>query len=422
MHCYWVLLAFMIVTFYSKVQSSTLEIVQLEKLVEKNMNLIRLDKSLKVLTAPTLEPTEAPSEEPSEEPTEEPSSLPSSVPSTMPSGRPTVKPSAVPTVKPSAVPTVKPSAVPSVKPSAFPSSRPTSRPFSIPTSQPTAQPFSKPTGRPSSQPSSQPTNSPTAPSFRPTVVPTVVVTQRSTEIVKVNTTYTFGSVNALQLNNVSIATITTVIVSLAPKPSRVFVRRIYRIIAGTGRRLQPVQLFNYGADATISFNLVDYPGQNTTQVANTQSSLIKQIATNGTFETVLRSLAVANNATQLFNVTVVGVNTTSEVTPTPTTNDQSSSSTRTARLTDGQIAGLVIGCVLGSSCLLAVLYYSVIAKRKNTRFSTPGTFRPYEPRDRLSQEIESGYFEDTITITVGDDAVKNNGEVVRTSGGIQVSL
>lgn len=414
MHCYWVLLAFMIVTFYSKVQSSTLEIVQLEKLVEKNMNLIRLDKSLKVLTAPTLEPTEAPSEEPSEEPTEEPSSLPSSVPSTMPSGRPTVKPSALPTVKPSAVPTVKPSA--------FPSSRPTSRPFSTPTSQPTAQPFSKPTGRPSSQPSSQPTNSPTAPSFRPTVVPTVVVTQRSTEIVKVNATYTFGSVNALQLNNVSIATITTVIVSLAPKPSRVFVRRIYRIIAGTGRRLQPVQLFNYGADATISFNLVDYPGQNTTQVANTQSSLIKQIATNGTFETVLRSLAVANNATQLFNVTVVGVNTTAEVTPTPTTNDQSSSSTRTARLTDGQIAGLVIGCVLGSSCLLAVLYYSVIAKRKNTRFSTPGTFRPYEPRDRLSQEIESGYFEDTITITVGDDTIKNNGEVVRTSGGIQVSL
>eukprot|EP01040_Poterioochromonas_malhamensis_P014728 gene14728-16348_t len=243
MHCYWVLLAFMVVTFYSKVQCSTLEIVQLEKLVEKNMNLIRLDKSLKVLTAPTLEPTEAPSEEPSEEPTEEPSSLPSTIPTAMPSGRPTIKPSPVPTVLPSAVPTVTPSAIPS--------SRPSSRPFSTPTSQPTAQPFSRPSGKPSSQPSSQPTNSPTAPSFRPTVSPTVAVTERSKDIVHVNTTYTFGSVNALQLNNVSIATITTVIISLAPKPSRVFVRRIYRIIAGTGRRLQPVQTFTYGADAFL---------------------------------------------------------------------------------------------------------------------------------------------------------------------------
>ncbi len=321
---------------------------------------------------PTLEPTESPSEEPSEEPTEEPTNIPSGHPSSVPS----------------------------------------SVPSTIPTSVPSSQPSSYPTGRPSAQPSAQPTNSPTAPSFRPTFqpyAPSPVPTVRVTENVNVTTEYQFGSVNAVQLNNVSVATITTVIQQLAPKPSTVVVTSFTRIDDGnsTGRRLSlssaRVEIeaarrkyYRYRVVANIIFNLINFPGQNASTVAATKTKMIKEVGTNGTFVQVLRQLAVANNATQLFNTTVEGVNVTHTVVPPPTTSDDDAS-TRTARLTNGQIAGLIVGCIIGSGCLLTILYFVIVAKRARTDYHYVGNHY----NDYAEKEFRGGYFDDTITINVG---------------------
>ena len=360
---------------------------------------------VKIVPAPTIEPTEAPSEEPSEEPTEEPTNIPSGQPSSVPS----------------------------------------SVPSTIPTSIPSSQPFSHPSGRPSAQPSAQPTNSPTAPSFRPTFqpyAPSPVPTVRVTENVNVTTEYQFGSVNAVQLNNVSVATITTVIQQLAPKPSTVVVKSFTRIDDGnsTGRRLEGdwslslssarVEIeaarrkyYRYRVVANIIFNLINFPGQNASAVAATKTKMIKEVGTNGTFVQVLRQLAVANNATQLFNTTVEGVNVTHTVVPPPPVETESTSSTRTARLTNGQIAGLIVGCIVGSGCVLTALYYFVVTKRAHTKFDYAGShYSSY-----AANEFQGGYFDDTITINVagGDDLSRKGSSTYQLSNnkyGSEISI
>jgi len=423
------LLFFIVFQFLGKVEAIQLENNALDKLTEKNklsalhsvkssaedfhivteisMATVKRVQVRAVSGAPTLEPTEAPSEEPTEEPSEEPTEEPTSIPSSQPSNRPSGFPSAVPSFYPTSVPSV------------VPSSRPSSRPNSQPSSLPTCQPSSSPSGRPSAQPSAQPTNSPTAPSFRPTFqpyAPSPVPTVRVTENVNVTTEYQFGSVNAVQLNNVSVSTITAVIQQLAPKPSTVVVKSFTRIDDGnsTGRRLEGdwslslssarVEIeaarrkyYRYRVVANIIFNLINFPGQNASAVAATKTKMIKEVGTNGTFVQVLRQLAVANNATQLFNTTVEGVNVTHTVVPpTPTTSDDDSS-TRTARLTDGQIAGLIVGCIVGSGCLLTILYFVIVAKRARTDYHYAGNHY----NDYAEKEFQGGYFDDTITINVG---------------------
>mmetsp|Transcript_2454 Transcript_2454/g.2547 ORF Transcript_2454/g.2547 Transcript_2454/m.2547 type:complete len:417 (+) Transcript_2454:57-1307(+) len=394
----FLLLILVIFQFVGKVEAIQLENNALERLAEKNrladLHSAKISvEDFHVVTylapngkrvevraisaVPTHEPTEAPSEEPSEEPTEEPTNVPSN----------------------------------------RPSSRPSNFPSTIPSSRPSSQPSSRPSRRPSSQPTSQPTNSPTAPSFRPTFqpyAPSPVPTVRVTDNVNVTTEYQFGSVNAVQLNNVSVATITTVIQQVAPKPSTVIVQSFTRIDDGNGtrRRLEgdwslsltsaKVEIeaarrkyYRYRVVASIIFNLVNFPGQDASTVAASKTQLIKEVGTNGTFVRALRQLALANNATQLFNTTVEGVNVTHSVVP-PTASDDDSSS-HTARLTNGQIAGLIVGCVVGTGCLLTILYFFIVNKRANTKYDYIGNHY----NDYAEKEFQGGYFDDTVTINVG---------------------
>ena len=150
--------------------------------------------------------------------------------------------------------------------------------------------------------------------------------------------------------------------------------------------------YRYRVVANIIFNLINFPGQDASTVAATKTKLIKEVGTNGSFVEALHELALVNNATQLFNTTVEGVNVTHSVVPPPSSTTTASDSTRTAHLTNGQIAGLIVGCIVGSGCLLTILYLVIVAKRART---------DYHYNDYAEKEFQGGYFDDTITINVG---------------------
>lgn len=85
---------------------------------------------------PSLKPTSFPSSSPTAQPSSYPtSSYPSSLPTSHPTSTPTYRPTAQPTSQPSAVPTLQPAAVPTSSPSAQPSSSPTAQPTSSPTEE-----------------------------------------------------------------------------------------------------------------------------------------------------------------------------------------------------------------------------------------------------------------------------------------------
>lgn len=116
---------------------------------------------------PTITPTQAPSPTPTEVPTQSPTVTPTQAPTTAPTVAPTVAPSMLPSVTPSLAPTTPPTVNPTVAPTATPSVTPSRSPTATPSLAPTA----RPTVTPSEQPSKEPTIT-EYPTFTPTITPT----------------------------------------------------------------------------------------------------------------------------------------------------------------------------------------------------------------------------------------------------------
>ncbi len=259
--------------------------------------------------------------------------------------------------------------------------------------------------------------SPTAPSFRPTFQPYAPSPDPTVDNVNVSAEYHFGSVDGIQLNNVSVVTITTVIEQVVPKPSTVIVKSFTRIDDGnsTGRRLltstgrveiqsggRSKRYYRYRVVANIIFNLINFPGQDASTVAATKTKVIKEVGTNGSFVHALHKLALVKNATQLFNTTVEGFNVTHSVVLPPSTT--ASDSSRTAHLTNGQIAGLIVGCIVGSGCCCCILYFLIVSKyMNNTKYNNSNNNEGLHhfSDNNAEKEFQGGYFDDTITINVG---------------------
>ena len=357
------------------------------------------------------EPSEEPTEEPSEEPTDEPTELPTGSSTSMPSvatNNPTLSPTDSPTYSPSfspsAAPTASPTFEPTVAPTHLPTYSPTVSPSAIPSAEPTLspshQPSFPPTVAPSLPPSTAPTPSPssaatTFSSRSPTLAPTVLVTVTF----KVGTTYTFGLVNGSSLVSLSTDTINQAISRLAPPFSTFEIERIY-VKGGGGsggggsRRLSafrpsihlhniipPTTYYTYGADVNYFFNMINFPNASSVEEVMTEKAqLILTIGKNGTFQQTLRNLAIQNNAFQLLNTTVENVNTSAVITNSPTTNKNDR-----YRLTDAQIAGIVIGVVVG--CLVCCLsFFFCVNNRRRSKHVTPviGFNQDHPPRGGAS--------------------------------------
>eukprot|EP01040_Poterioochromonas_malhamensis_P003579 gene3581-biopygen532 len=250
---------------------------------------------------PTASPTTAPTS-PSQ-PSSRPSALPTLIPTTS-SLRPTRVPSFSPTVG---------NQVPSETPTLDPTSNP-----SVPITNPTFSPSVVPSNQPSSRPSGQPTLSPTAPTFRPTRAPSSSPTLKNDDVVKVSGTSRVKFVNGQTLNQVSLATlvsafqnisenaqsteITSTVLVVESSPQSVRRGRVTSMsnsVSGQALPNQPSYIYDIGFLST--YVMTYHAGYSSSELAALKTTKVRQAIEAGELENALRSLAQAQNATQLLN-------------------------------------------------------------------------------------------------------------------------
>jgi hypothetical protein len=337
---------------------------------------------------PTANPTASPTEPPTRVPSFVPSVVPTFLPSTDPTMNPTFVPSVTPTVNPSAIPTVNPSAVPSVAPSKFPSVLPTIVPTFVPSATPTFSPTKSPSVFPTESPTVTPTQAPTlvpsvdptmtpttvptivpsfrpsAPTYSPSASPTPVPTGRSKSSIIINAGFTVNSVNGATLSPTSQETIKQSIANASQTtPNNVdlvsVTRTNRRLLSSVVQRtLATASLFSYKVVAEIHFNLIDFPGLNESYVAGTKSKGLMEVVKTHELDRIISFYATINNATQLMNnATVSDVILTTSVVPAPNNSDDDSG------LSDGQVAGLVVGISVGTILLSGLVYFLLLKVR-----------------------------------------------------------
>jgi hypothetical protein len=308
-------------------------------------------------TTPTKAPTASPSIEPSFSPSTTPTVNPSEVPSAPPTFIPTSDPTRAPTVSPTQTPTFGPSVIPSVAPSFVPTATPIITPTVVPSAGPTLVPSVDPTMTPTEVPSLVPSFRPSAPTYAPSAVPTVVPTRRTKATIVVNTDLTVNSVNGATLSPTSQETIKQSIANASQTtPNNVDLVSVTRtnrrlLSSVVHRTLATVSLFSYKVVAEIHFNLIDFPGLNESYVAGTKSKGIMQAVKTHEFDRIISYYATINNASQLLNVTVPEVSVSTSFVPV-----SSSSSEDGGSLSEGQIAGLVIGVIIATMLLCALVF------------------------------------------------------------------
>jgi hypothetical protein len=294
----------------------------------------------------------------------------------LPIPSPTVEPTFIRSSSPSAEPTFSPSAgptyAPSVSPSVLPSFSPTQAPSVLPTASPTVIPTQTPTFVPSVDPTTTPTTVPTiVPSFRPSVPtystsagPTPVPTGRSKSSIVVNAGFTANSVNGATLSPTSQETIkqsianasqTTVnnvdLVSVTRTNRRLLSSVVHRLLA-------TVSLFSYKVVAEIHFNLIDFPGLNESFLVGTKSKSLLEAVETHEFDRIFSYYATIHNATQLMNnVTVSDMIVSTSIVPVPNSSEDDSG------LSDGQVAGLVIGITVRTILLSGLVYVLLLKVR-----------------------------------------------------------
>lgn len=341
------------------------------------------DPSATPTAAPTSVPTVAPTYTPSTTPSTDPSAPPSQVPTADPTVPPTAAPSASPSTTPSTVPSQAPTAVPNASPTTpnpttAPSPAPSTTHPSIAPGSPTPDPTTNPTQRPSSAspsrtptvtptalPSQTPTASPTnAPTYVPTMIPTSAPTAVNQDTVQITATprvkFIYGqTLNDLSLDtlieafqNISVDAQTTVITSTSlVSSSQSLIRREPNIRSARSIALATTSRTSYTHDISFmsSYVMTYHLGYTSQQIATMKTTTIRQAIESGQFETVLRSLARARNATQLLNETsneVMSI-TSSIITP---------SSSSGSDGTDLETI-IVVVCVLGGALLLCLLLF-----------------------------------------------------------------
>lgn len=286
--------------------------------------------------------------EPTPEPTAEPTAEPTTA-VTQPSIAPTTavtQPSIAPTTANSS-PTVTPT---TAKPSAMPTAQVTLRPSATPTlHMPTPAP-----GQPTAAPSARPTTA------RPTAMNSPLLSFNSNITMGGSLTATLGLNDQKALLNttawsmgVSVNTL-TFIGSTATAENR---RTLQESTGRRGLRSSGMSLFttSWTVKATTQLN-IPLDATAFTDVNALYSALTTQLAAavnSGSFTEQLQIIALLLEADALQIVSVDTV----DSSPASVNNFSPSGSGSNDDLSDGAIAGIVIGCVVGAALIAAALYY-----------------------------------------------------------------
>jgi hypothetical protein len=296
----------------------------------------------------TLTETAAPTEYPTFVPTQIPTLPPTDVPTPFPtSSSPTVAPTVAPTFSPSNSPTISPSAQPTPLPTFFPTASPT-----------TAAPIS------------------------PGAVATVIQASQTLVGVTSSTWNQDPETNChVFAQTVQKVTANAVLASEVGNCVATDNRRLLQemLLSMERRRLQTTASSTIGYDITLP---VSTDVTATTTLATTITSTISAAVSSGNFTTTLRSVAVANNATTLSNVNTTGFASTVVITTGP-------SSPKSVKLTKGQIAGIVIGALIGTAAVVGLVYYFITLRRSKAGFSeSHDESGPSEGLAVISRDVE----------------------------------
>jgi hypothetical protein len=291
--------------------------------------------------------------------------------------------------------------------------------FVAPTHQPTAY-----------QPTTQSTSVPTHSSVLPTLVPTFapvspqqsgyVLISGSSPVSGISNTYTPSGQRTLSPSTLETFCDTLLTVGGAQSCSITLFfplerRRLLEAIA-----LEKVQLASASSTWQIDFQLkyflVNYPTLNATTVAKQSQQTIIQAFQTGTFQTALRQVAFANNASQLLNATATTVTVAATI-----VEPETAPSSHSVSLTAGQVAGIVIGSIIGAILIFVLIFFLVREKRSDSRISQASRYASNNALDRNLGDLvvvdeqhsptrlgaprndTSGYIDDTVTIHVDHD-------------------
>lgn len=225
------------------------------------------------------------------------------------------------------MPSVAPSQMPSVTPSAIPTDAP---------AQLSHEPTVAPTRTPSAKPSS--------------AVPTIAPTPQASPIVEFQTSVTLTNLASLDLSaadqqSVVEATATSMGVASSTLTYVTTNPTTRRLTAWGTAAVNGISVMNAAIplDST-SYTSTDalYSGVN----ANLQTAI-----TNNDYTTALQSYSAANGATNTANADGAAASSTPAIVVNPSSDNDDD------ELTDGQIAGIVIGTIFGFAILCAAVYY-----------------------------------------------------------------
>jgi hypothetical protein len=141
-------------------------------------------------------------------------------------------------------------------------------------------------------------------------------------------------------------------------------------------------LFSYKVVAEIHFNLIDFPGLNESYVAGTKSEVLEEAVKTHEFDRILSYYATINDATQLLNSSISHVVVTSSVLPAPSNAEEA------AGLSDGEVAGLVIGITFGFILLVGFVYLSVLKVRSKHASDTPVSIPKIPSTNDMNIEVD----------------------------------
>lgn len=278
---------------------------------------------------------------------------------------PTMEPSIEPTLEPSVQPTLDFTEEPTVEPTMDFSLEPTLEPSLPPSVEPSLDPTLEPTSEPTVEPTVEPTGDFDAPTISPTIVDqsVVVICKQTISVSTILYQLSYLTSNAafeatVNLINSLLPTSTKVVSVVAGES--VDLRRVIRVNIRAVKQLEsPTSIVTYDIFIPSTASMGYANGENAYQNI---SSTLESAINDGAFDQVLHENAQTYNATAL-NSSVISLGFTSTyVTGDPGTNPLDDSSSSDDGLTDGELAGVIIGSVAGFTILTTCCVYFCLSR------------------------------------------------------------
>jgi len=290
-----------------------------------------------------------------------------------------------PTSLPSMQPSSQPSSVPSEQPSVVPSSQPSSRPTMQPNTQPSGLPSTRPSGRPSASPSFTPVPTTYAPS------------PKGAQIAKIAFSQTVSGVTSAQWNANAAANCAIFALTVeAVTNGAVLASQVSSCTVTDARRMRRVLINVMSNGINVGYVVTVPASTDITTVITSITNTITTAVTDNTFTTKMNQ--VAQNESTALNYTSPLTSAASTTVTVQSVSIIGASSNKNNNLSSGQIAGIVIGVLVGSFLLGTGCYAFIIYGRAYWSINAADDRREFAVNIGLSDEENMHASSEGLTI------------------------